>query len=90
MAAAKYPSFCLEGDADLCKRELSTFFAMTTHESGGESGSSTYPMWRQGFYFITEKACTPATGAAKCDYKDDSSGLFPSVDGVQYYGRGPF
>ena len=90
MAAAKYPSFCLEGDADLCKRELSTFFAMTTHESGGEDESSTIPTWRQGFYYITEKECTPDVGAAKCDYKSTASGVFPPVDGVQYYGRGPF
>ena len=33
-ASATFTAFCLEGDADLCKRELATFFAMTTHETG--------------------------------------------------------
>ena len=46
-------------------------------------------MWRQGFYFITENACTPPVGDPKCDYKDDTSLWWPPVDGVQYYGRGP-
>ena len=83
MAAAKFTSFCLEGDADLCKRELSTFFAMTTHESGLEESRSRYPRWRQGFYFITEKACTPPVGAPECDYKSDnwSAEIWPPVDG---------
>ena len=35
-AVGKFPMFCLEGDADLCKRELSTFFGHTTHEVGKE------------------------------------------------------
>ena len=92
MAAAKFKMFCAEGDEDLCKRELSTFFAMTTHESGLEESWSPYPFWRQGFYYITEKACTPPVGAPECDYKDDgpSAEIWPPVDGVQYFGRGPF
>jgi len=91
-ASAKFTSFCLEGDAWLCKRELSTFFAMTTHESGFEETYSTYPTWRQGFYFITEKACTPAVGDPDCDYKSTGSSaeIWPPADDVQYFGRGPF
>ena len=92
MASAKFESFCLEGDADLCKRELSMFFAMTTHEVGYETQNYTYPTWRQGFYFITEKACTPAVGDPKCDYAsdDETATIWPPQEGVQYYGRGPF
>lgn len=89
MAAAKYPAFCNEGDADLCKRELATFFAMTTHEVGQENPSSSLPMWRQGFYYITEKACTAPYGGSTCDYKSEST-VWPPVSNVQYFGRGPF
>ena len=65
---------------------------MTTHESGYEEDYALYPTWRQGFYFITEKICTPAVGDEKCDYKSDnwSADAWPPVDGQQYYGRGPF
>ena len=58
-AAAKFPKFCYEGDADLCKRELSFFFAHITHEVGYQSAHYKYPKWRQGLYYITEMACTP-------------------------------
>ena len=58
-AAAKFPKFCNEGDADLCKRELAFFFAHITHEVGYQSAHFKYPKWRQGLYYITEMACTP-------------------------------
>lgn len=92
MAVAKFPAFCLEGDANLCKRELSTFFAQTTHECGMEESWQAIPTWRQGFYYITEKACTPQTGAPICDYKSDGQSAiwWPPRSGVQYFGRGPF
>jgi len=70
-AVAKYPKFCLEGDANLCKRELATFFAHTTHECGMEKDDQPYPKWRQGFYYITEIACTYPYGGPTCDYKSN-------------------
>lgn len=84
LALAKFPMFCAEGDSDLCKRELSTFFAHTTHEVGKETPNDTYPEWRQGFYFITENACTPSVGAWTCDYKSSgwSATAWPPVSGV--------
>jgi len=90
MSVGKFPAFCNEGDLDLCKRELSTFFAHTTHECGYESPYMEYPTWRQGFYWITEIACTPPTGQAVCDYSDPTNIWWPPTEGVQYYGRGPF
>lgn len=67
-------------------------FAHTTHEVGKETPSMSIPTWQQGFYFLTENACTPATGDEKCDYKSDnwSADVWPPQDGVQYFGRGPF
>lgn len=90
-AAAKFPAFCLEGGSEMCKRDLATFFAHTTHECGQETVGSDFPQWRQGFFYITENACTPAVGDEKCDYKSTGSSAdwWPSSDGVQYYGRGP-
>ena len=51
----------------------------------------------QHTHWITEINCTPPHNdppESKCDYKTDpgsvSSTLWPPVDGVQYYGRGPF
>ena len=41
-AVGKFPKFCLEGNADLCKRELSTLFAHTTHEVGKEVSGESY------------------------------------------------
>ena len=94
-AAATFPKFCNEGDADLCKRELSFFFGHTTHEVGYETEGYIYPTWQQGFYYITELMCTPEDlSNTDCDYKSGadewSSSVWPSSDGVQYYGRGPF
>lgn len=45
MAVAKFPMFCGEGDKSLCKRELSTFFAHTTHEVGKETPGEEYAEW---------------------------------------------
>lgn len=69
------------------------FFGQATHEVGGDGTlSSGYPTWRQGFYYVTEIACTPSYGDESCDYKSDnwSADAWPPQDGVQYYGRGPF
>ena len=60
------------------------FFAMTTHECGQESESSVYPTWRQGFYYITEKACTAPYGGETCDYigEDYALDTWPPAEGV--------
>ena len=91
-AVAKFPDFCSSGGADMCKRELATFFAHTTHEVGYENAveAATYPTWRQGFYYITEIGCE-GTGSDACDYKSDnwSADAWPPSANAQYYGRGP-
>jgi len=97
--------FCQEGYTDdkgsflkVCKREVSTLLAHMTRETGLNDASNPAPKWRQGLHYITEINCTPPEHndppEDKCDYKSDetsaSTTLWPPVDGVQYYGRGPF
>jgi len=36
-----------------------------------EKDNQPYPKWRQGFYYITEIACTAPYGGPTCDYKSD-------------------
>jgi len=89
-AVAKFQGFCRFDDVKLCKRELAMFLAMTTHESGYNTGSTKIPKWRQGFYYVKEMKCASHGGPA-CDYKSTgwSHDTWPPVAGKQYYGRGP-
>ncbi len=59
-----------------CKRELSTFLAHTTQESGS-------------FQFNRELYCYPVWNYG-CDYADNGSTFWPPEPGQNYFGRGAF
>ena len=88
-SVAEFPAFCNEtqnaGESldDACRRELATFFAHVTQETGNRKGEED-TWWRQGLHYLKE--------TIPHDYKSYEWGndlKWPNVDGVQYYGRGP-
>lgn len=101
-AVAKYPKFCGEENlsgytaTEACKKELATLFAHFAQESGKHDDTLTVEEWQQGLYHIHEDGCGAGedkAGTSHCDYRKSTgwaSTSYPLVDGVQYYGRGPF
>ena len=67
-AAAKYPAFCNESNIPgnqirhTCGRELATFFAHLTQETGYNDENLTNPAtWQQTLYHINEMRCVDAS-----------------------------
>ena len=87
---AYFPAFCNETNLDgwtveqTCRRELATFFAQVTQETGERAGSVD-DFWTQGLFHIEEEN--------KGEYKATAWGNDvkwpPQADPVRYYGRGP-
>ena len=91
-SVAEFPAFCNETNnsdeslKDACKKELATFFAHVTQETGAREGDDEEKdeWWRQGLFYKEE--------LHHDDYKSSEWGndkKWPSKDDVQYYGRGP-
>ena len=88
-SVAEFPAFCNEtnnaGESkdDACRRELATFFAHVTQETGARKGKKE-TWWRQGLYHLEE---TVHHDYKSYEWKNDQK--WPNYDNVQYYGRGP-
>ena len=88
-SVAEFPAFCNEtnnaGESkdDACKRELATFFAHVTQETGNRYGEED-TWWHQGLHYLEETVHHPYKSY---EWKNDIK--WPNVDDVQYYGRGP-
>lgn len=59
-AVARFPKFCAEGDSDLCKRELCTFFAHTAQECG--KCDSNYWVPKEDVPVVSESTATANDG----------------------------
>ena len=88
-SVAEFPAFCNENNRDnktldeTCKRELATFFAHVTQETGARKGTKD-TWWKQGLFYKEE---VKPHDYKSYEYENDLK--WPNVDGVQYYGRGP-
>lgn len=90
-SVAEFPAFCNETNRsdetleDACKKELATFFAHATQETGHRDGDEVKDeWWRQGLYYREELNHHPYKSYA---WGNDTK--WPNVDDVKYYGRGP-
>ena len=85
-AAADFPSFAGEGDADTRRRELAAFLANIGHETTGGWADAPGGPYAWGLYFKEEVGCEMGTCVGYCD---PNNVAYPCAPGVTYQGRGP-
>lgn len=91
-AVAKFPAFCGEDNRGKrsCTKELAAFLTYCAYSTNQfDAGFANYRDLSYGLYHIESTHCAGGDkGEEWCECATDA--LWPSVNGEQYYGRGPF